>query len=277
MVNVVFGVPAEVCPYILRSKVIRKLTFTGSVPVGKELSKICAENMIRTTMELGGHAPVLIFDDADLDQAIELSVAAKIRNGGQVCVSPTRFYVQDSVYECFVQEFTARIAQTRLGNPLDESTQMGPMIHERRRQSVHALIQDAVQHGATLRTGGQFIDGPGFFYSPTVLSEVPETARIMNEEPFGPVALVNPFSTIDEVIAKANQLPYGLAAFAFTDSSKRVKLLGQQIEAGMIGLNTFAISVPESPFGGVKESGHGSEQAIEGLESCLVTKFISEA
>jgi len=277
VVNVVFGVPAEVCPYILRSKVIRKLTFTGSVPVGKELSKICAENMIRTTMELGGHAPVLIFDDADLDQAIELSVAAKIRNGGQVCVSPTRFYVQDSVYERFVEEFTARIAQTRLGNPLDESTQMGPMIHERRRQSVHALIQDAVQHGATLRTGGQFIDGPGFFYSPTVLSEVPETARIMNEEPFGPVALVNPFSTIDEVIAKANQLPYGLAAFAFTDSSKRVKLLGQQIEAGMIGLNTFAISVPESPFGGVKESGHGSEQAIEGLESCLVTKFISEA
>jgi succinate-semialdehyde dehydrogenase/glutarate-semialdehyde dehydrogenase len=275
--NVVFGVPSEVCPYILRSKVIRKLTFTGSVPVGTELTKICAENMVRTTMELGGHAPVLIFDDANLEQAIELSVAAKIRGGGQVCVSPTRFYVQEAVYQRFVEGFTARIKEMKVGNPLDENNHMGPMIHERRRQAVHAFVEDALTHGAKLQTGGAVIPGPGFFYPPTVLSDVPDSARIMNDEPFGPVALINPFSTFEEVIAKANRLPYGLAAFAFTDSAKRVKLLGQQIEAGMIGINTFAISVPDSPFGGIKESGHGSEQAIEGLDCCLVTKFISEA
>jgi succinate-semialdehyde dehydrogenase/glutarate-semialdehyde dehydrogenase len=154
---------------------------------------------------------------------------------------------------------------------------MGPMIHERRRQAVHALVEDAIAHGAKLHSGGAAGAGPGFFYQPTVLSKVPDSARAMNEEPFGPVALINSFSSFEEVIAKANRLPYGLAAFAFTDSAKRTKLLGEQLEAGMIGINTFAISVPESPFGGVKESGHGSEQAIEGLECCLVTKFISEA
>ncbi|MDR2213405.1 MAG: NAD-dependent succinate-semialdehyde dehydrogenase [Pseudomonadales bacterium] len=274
--NVVFGVPAEVCPYILRAKVIRKLTFTGSVPVGKELTKICAENMIRTTMELGGHAPVLIFDDANLEQTLNLSVAAKIRNGGQVCVSPTRFYVHEAVYQRFLAGFSERIARIKVGNPLDESVQMGPMIHARRRHAVHELIEDALTHGARLHHGGAPIAGPGFFYQPTVLSDVSENARIMNEEPFGPVAIINSFSSFEEVIAKANRLPYGLAAYAFTDSAKRVQLLGEQLEAGMIGLNTFAISVPESPFGGIKESGHGSEQAIEGLDCCLITKLISE-
>jgi len=164
----------------------------------------------------------------------------------------------------------------KIGNPQDESNNMGPMIHARRRAAVDELIKDAVAHGATLNTGGKAIDGPGFFYQPTVLSNVPDTARIMNEEPFGPVALIVPFKEYDEVIAKANRLPYGLAAYAFTDSAKRVKLLGEQLEAGMIGINSFAISVPESPFGGIKESGHGSEEGIEGLEACLITKFISE-
>jgi len=274
--NVVFGVPDEVCPYILRSKVIRKLSFTGSIPIGKQLTKLCADNMIRTTMELGGHAPVIVFDDANVDLVIEQTYNAKIRNGGQVCVSPTRYYVQASVYERFVEGFTARMVSTKVGNPLDESNQMGPMIHERRRSAIHALVEDAVACGAKLQCGGSPIEGPGFFYAPTVLSDVPETSRIMNEEPFGPVALINPFETLDEVVEKANHLPFGLAAFAFTESAKRTKLLGEQLEAGMIGLNTFAISVPESPFGGVKESGHGSEQAIEGLECYLVTKFISE-
>jgi succinate-semialdehyde dehydrogenase / glutarate-semialdehyde dehydrogenase len=276
VINLVFGVPGEVCPYILRSGVVRKLTFTGSVPIGKELVKICAEKMIRTTMELGGHAPVLIFDDVDLEQVLDLSVTSKYRNGGQVCVSPTRYYVHASIYEKFVAGFTARVNKLKLGNPLDDSNNMGPMIHARRREAVHALIQEAVQCGATLNTGGEAVAGPGFFYKPTVLSNVPETARIMNEEPFGPVACINSFTDFDEVIRQANRLPYGLAAYAFTESGKRLKQLGEQLEAGMIGLNTFAISVPESPFGGIKESGHGSEEGIEGLDACLITKYISE-
>lgn len=274
--NVVFGVPSEVCPYILRSKIIRKLSFTGSIPVGKELAKIAAENMTRTTMELGGHAPVLVFEDASLETALDLSVAAKYRNGGQVCVSPTRFFVQEAVYEKFVAGFVERVNKMKVGNPLDESNNMGPMIHARRRDAVDALIRDAVAKGATLNAGGEAGSGPGFFYKPTVLSNVPDSARIMNEEPFGPVALINPFRDFDDVMSKANSLPYGLAAFAFTDSAKRVKLIGEQLEAGMIGINSFAISVPESPFGGIKESGHGSEEGIEGLEACLITKFISE-
>ncbi len=276
VVNVVFGVPAEVCPYILRSKVIRKLTFTGSIPIGKELMKICAENMLRTTMELGGHAPVLVFEDANLETTLDMSVTAKYRNGGQVCVSPTRYFVHESLYEKFVSGFTARVNKMKIGNPLDETNQMGPMIHLRRRDAVNRLVQDAVANGATLNTGGEAVNGPGFFYKPTVLSNVPDSARIMHEEPFGPVALINSFRDFDEVITKANCLPYGLAAFAFTDSAKRVKLLGEQLEAGMIGINSYAISVADSPFGGIKQSGHGSEEGIEGLEACLITKFISE-
>jgi succinate-semialdehyde dehydrogenase/glutarate-semialdehyde dehydrogenase len=272
----VFGVPAEVCPYILRSPVIRKLSFTGSIPVGKELVKIAAENMIRTTMELGGHAPVLVFEDANLESTLDMAVTAKYRNGGQVCVSPTRYFVHESLYEKFVAGFTTRVNNMKIGNPLDESNNMGPMIHARRREAVDALIKDAVAKGATLNTGGEAIEGAGFFYKPTVLSNLPESARIMKEEPFGPVALINSFKDFDEVITKANSLPYGLAAYAFTDSAKRVKLIGEQLEAGMIGINSFAISVPESPFGGIKESGHGSEEGIEGLEACLITKFISE-
>lgn len=276
VVNVVFGVPGEVCPYVLRSKSIRKLSFTGSIPIGKELMKLCSENMIRTTMELGGHAPVLVFDDVDLEKTLDLAVTSKYRNGGQVCVSPTRFFVHESLYARFVEGFAARVGKMKIGNPLDESNHMGPMIHARRRAAVHELVQDAVTHGATLHIGGAAIDGPGFFYQPTVLSNVPDSARIMNEEPFGPVALINPFKTFEEVIEKANRLPYGLAAYAFTDSAKRVKLLSEQIEAGMIGINSFQISVPESPFGGIKESGHGHEEGIEGLDACLITKFISE-
>jgi succinate-semialdehyde dehydrogenase/glutarate-semialdehyde dehydrogenase len=276
VLSVVFGVPHVVSTYLLASPVIRKMSFTGSVPVGKSLMKLAADNMIRTTMELGGHAPVLVFEDADVEAVLKMSVAAKYRNGGQVCVSPTRFLVHESVFEEFVAGFTAKTKDITVGNPLDENSQMGPLIHARRLEAISSLIDDAVKAGATLQTGGAAIDGPGFFYQPTVLSSVPHSARIMQEEPFGPVAIINSFSDFDEAIREANRLPFGLAAFAFTDSAKRVKLLGEQLEAGMIGINSFAISVPESPFGGIKESGHGSEEGIEGLEACLVTKFISE-
>lgn len=274
--SVVFGVPAEVSAYLLASPIIRKMSFTGSIPVGKQLMKLAADNMIRTTMELGGHAPVLVFEDVDLDHVLDAAVAAKYRGGGQVCVSPTRFYIHESRYRDFVDGFTARVKKMQVGNPQDDSTDMGPLIHARRREAVSELIQDAVDKGATLNTGGQAVDGPGYFYQPTVLSDLPADARIMSEEPFGPVALLNSFSDFDDVVEKANALPFGLAAYAFTDSNKQVKLLGERLEAGMIGLNSFAISVPESPFGGVKQSGHGSEEGIEGLEACLVTKFISE-
>ncbi len=228
-------------------------------------------------MELGGHAPVLVFEDADVEAVLKQSVAAKFRNGGQVCVSPTRFLVHESIFDKFVEGFTALTMEIKVGNPLDENNGMGPLIHDRRREAISAIIDDAVQQGATLNTGGAAIEGAGSFYQPTVLSNVPHSARIMHEEPFGPVAIINSFNDFDEVIKEANRLPYGLAAFAFTDSAKRVNLLGEQLEAGMIGINSFAISVPESPFGGIKESGHGSEEGIEGLEACLVTKFISEA
>jgi len=277
VLNVVFGVPHIVSTYILSSPIIRKMSFTGSVPVGKSLMKLAADNMIRTTMELGGHAPVLVFEDADLDAVVNMSVAAKYRNGGQVCVSPTRFLVHESIFDEFVARFTAKTKEITVGNPLDENTKMGPLIHARRLEAISSIIDDAVEAGATLNIGGAAIDGPGNFYQPTVLSNVPHSARIMNEEPFGPVAIINKFSDFDGVVSEANRLPFGLAAFAFTDSSKRVKLLGEQLEAGMIGINSFAISVPESPFGGIKESGHGSEEGIEGLEACLVTKFISES
>ena len=274
--SVVFGVPSEVSTYLLNSSVIRKMTFTGSIPVGKELMKQAADRMIRTTMELGGHAPVLVFEDADLESTLDQAVAAKFRGAGQVCVSPTRFYVHESLYSDFVAGFTQRVNKIKVGNGINEDTQMGPLIHARRKDAISALIEDAVAKGATLNTGGKSIEGPGHFYLPTVLSDLPDSARIMSEEPFGPVAVINSFKSYDEVIEKANKLPFGLAAYAFTDSSKRVKLLGEQLEAGMIGINSFAISVPESPFGGIKESGHGSEEGIEGLEACLITKFISE-
>jgi len=266
-----------VSTYLLASPVIRKISFTGSIPVGKELMKLAADGMKRTTMELGGHAPVIVSDDVDVDKVLDLSAAAKFRNAGQVCVSPTRFLVHESIYEDFVKGFATRASEIIVGNGLDESTQMGPLIHERRLADIESIVEDAQQAGATINTGGKRIEGSGFFYEPTVISNVPLSARIMREEPFGPVAIVNSFDDVDAAIIEANRLPYGLAAFAFTDSSALIRRMGESLEAGMVGINTFAISIPESPFGGIKESGHGSEEGIEGLEACLVTRFVSEA
>jgi succinate-semialdehyde dehydrogenase/glutarate-semialdehyde dehydrogenase len=239
--------------------------------------KLAADGMKRTTMELGGHAPVLVFDDVDVDQVLDLSVGAKYRNAGQVCVSPTRFYVQEKIYGKFVAGFASRAKVLDVNDGLAEGAQMGPLAHDRRAPALEALLTDARKNGAKFHTGGGKISRKGYFFEPTVISEVPNTARIMNEEPFGPIAIINPFTNYDEVIKQANRLPYGLAAYAFSKSAKTVNLLGEQIEAGMIGINSFQISVPESPFGGIKESGHGSEEGIEGLEACLVTKFVSES
>ena len=281
VVSVVFGVPAFVSTHLISSPIIRAISFTGSVPVGKQLMKLAADGMKRTTMELGGHGPVLVFDDVDVEHVLDLSVGAKYRNAGQVCVSPTRYYVHQSIYKKFVEGFAERARKLRVGDGLADTSQMGPMANPRRPQAIEMFVADARTHGAKVGAGGAplKVEGRpnGFYYAPTVLSDVPNDARIMNEEPFGPVAIINPFSDFDSVMKEANRLPYGLAAYAFTRSAKTVNLLGEQLEAGMIGINSYQISVPESPFGGIKESGHGSEEGIEGLEACLVTKFITES
>jgi succinate-semialdehyde dehydrogenase/glutarate-semialdehyde dehydrogenase len=275
--QVVFGVPAEVSEHLISSPIIRAVHFTGSIPVGKQLTALAAQGMKRTTMELGGHAPVLVFDDVDVEAVLDLAVTSKFRNAGQVCVSPTRFYVQEGIYERFAAGFAARARQVKVGNGLDEGVRMGPLAHARRLPAVASLIDAAVKDGARVLAGAERIAGKGFFYAPTVLADVPESARIMNEEPFGPVAVLSPFRDFDAVIASANRLPYGLAAYAFTQNARRVNLLGEQIESGMLAINSFMVAAPEAPFGGVKESGHGSEEGIEGLEACLVTKFITES
>jgi succinate-semialdehyde dehydrogenase / glutarate-semialdehyde dehydrogenase len=276
----VFGVPDQVSRHLLASPIIRKVSFTGSVAVGKHLMKLAADGAKRTTMELGGHGPVLIFDDADLAKALDLLVAHKFRNAGQVCVSPTRFYVQEGVYERFAKEFAARAAKWSVGNGLDASSQMGPMANPRRPEAVEAFVANAVKTGARITTGGERgggSHGGGFFFKPTVLTDVPLDARVMNEEPFGPIALMRPFKTFDEAVEQANRLPYGLAAYCFTENGRRALLLGDAIESGMIGINTTMIGGADSPFGGVKDSGHGSEDGPEGLEACPVLKAIHQA
>lgn len=274
--QIVFGVPDEVSRRLLASPIIRKLSFTGSTAVGKHLMKLAADGMKRTTLELGGHAPVLVFDDVDVDQVAATMAASKFRNAGQVCVSPTRFYVQEGVYERFVDRFVERAKALVVGDGLDPATGMGPMANPRRPDAMERLIGDAVRKGAELRTGGERIGNQGWFYAPTVLADVPLGADIMNEEPFGPVALMNPFRTEEEAITAANRLPYGLAAYAFTRDAKRVNMLGREIESGMVGVNTTMIGGADSPFGGVKWSGHGHEDGPEGLDACLVTKAIHE-
>jgi succinate-semialdehyde dehydrogenase / glutarate-semialdehyde dehydrogenase len=275
--QLVFGVPAEVSRHLLASPIVRKLSFTGSTAVGKQLLALAAATVKRTTMELGGHAPVIVFDDADLERTVEMLATAKFRNAGQVCISPTRFYVQQGIYDRFVDAFTRRTRKIEVGDGLIERHHMGPMANPRRPQAMEALIGDAVSQGATLRTGGERQGKEGFFYQPTVLSDVPAASRIMSEEPFGPVAVVAPFGTFDDAVEQANRLPYGLAAYAFTESAKRAMLIGDAIEAGMVGINSVALAAADAPFGGVKESGHGSEDGPEGLDDCLVTKAIHQA
>jgi succinate-semialdehyde dehydrogenase/glutarate-semialdehyde dehydrogenase len=277
VLSMVFGVPSQISTHLLASPVIRKISFTGSTRVGKQLMKLAADGMKRTTMELGGHAPVIVFDDVDVDHVLDLSAASKFRNSGQVCVSPTRYYVHEKIYQRFVSGFAARASSWTVGDGLVETNKMGPLAHSLRLNWMEEMLTDAKKHGAHFDAGGSRIPGPGYFWEPTVISEVPNEARIMNEEPFGPIAIINPFSDFDDVIQQANRLPYGLAAYAFTRDNRTVNLLSDRLEAGLIGINSYLISVRDSPFGGIKESGHGSEEGMEGLEACLVTKFVSES
>ncbi len=273
----VFGVPDQVSRHLLASPIIRKLSFTGSTVVGKHLAKLAAEDMKRTTMELGGHGPVLVFDDVDVDTVLNTMAPGKYRNAGQVCVSPTRFIVKEDVFDRFRDGFIERAKTIKVGNGLDPESQMGPMANPRRPDAMERLIGDVVSRGGKLGTGGERIGNQGFFYAPTVLSEVPLDADIMNEEPFGPVAILNPFGSDDDMIAEANRLPYGLAAYAWTNDPKRRMRLARDIETGMLGINTNMIGGADAPFGGVKWSGHGHEDGPEGLHACLVTKAVHEA
>lgn len=272
----VFGDPAQVSSHLIASPVIRKISFTGSTQVGKALMKLAAEDLKRTTMELGGHGPVLVFDDVDVDQVLDQVVPHKYRNAGQVCVSPTRFVVQEGVYDRFVSGFVERARAIKVGDGLQDGVRMGPLANARRPDAMERLIADAVQAGGTLECGGTRVGNRGFFFAPTVLTQVPLSAEIMNEEPFGPVALINRYSTEDEMVAEANRLPYGLAAYCWTRDAKRQKTLPPRIETGMLAMNTTTVGGPDSPFGGVKWSGHGHEDGPEGLAACLVTKAIHE-
>jgi succinate-semialdehyde dehydrogenase / glutarate-semialdehyde dehydrogenase len=274
--QLVYGVPDTVSRTLIASPIIRKLSFTGSVPVGKHLMTLCAQTVKRMTMELGGHAPVLVFDDCDLEKTLDMVVAQKFRNAGQVCVSPTRFFVQQTLYDRFCSGFAERTKKVEMGNGLDTATTMGPLANPRRPEAVGALIEDARAKGARVLAGGAPGKG-GFFYQPTLLADVPLEADIMSNEPFGPVAVARPFETFDEAVAQANSLPFGLAAFAFTENGRRANLLGDALECGMVGINTFAISVPDAPFGGVKDSGFGSEGGPEGLDGYMVTKAVHQA
>lgn len=276
-VGLLLGDPALISRQLLESPIIRLVTFTGSVAVGKQLTALAAQTMKRTIMELGGHAPVIVCDDADIEAMARLAAAAKFRNSGQICVSPTRFFIQQLVYEAFIAAFAKATAELRVGNGFDPATRMGPLVNNRRLAALQGLIDDAVSHGAGVVCGGTRVGDRGYFLAPTVLRDVPPTCRAMSEEPFGPLALMMPFDNDDEVIERANTLPLGLAGYVCTRNTVRAARFRDALEVGNLGFNHFVASWPETPFGGVKDSGLASEGGIEGLQAFQQIKLISEA
>ncbi|OXI33361.1 NAD-dependent succinate-semialdehyde dehydrogenase [Burkholderia aenigmatica] len=276
VINLVYGDPAAISSYLISHPVIRKVSFTGSTVVGKQLAALAGQHMKKVTMELGGHGPVLVFDDADVETAAAQLAAFKLRNAGQVCTSPTRFIVQRGVFARFADAFIDAIGQARIGDGQEESTTMGPLANARRLDALERLVDDAVSNGATLRAGGARLGAPGYFFAPTVLTGASPAARIMNEEPFGPIAVLNAYDTIDAMIAEANRLPYGLCAFAYTRSARTSHRVVDEVESGMITLNQIAIAFPEVPFGGIKDSGYGTEGGAEALDAYLNLKYVSQ-
>ena len=277
VVGLVYGVPAEISEYLIPHPVIRKVSFTGSTVIGKQLAALAGLHMKRVTMELGGHAPAIVFDDADIDVAAKLLAGAKFRNAGQVCISPTRFLVQDSVYDRFVEGFVAQAKALKVADGLEAGTTMGPLANPRRITAMESLIADATKHGGKVQTGGHRIGNKGNFFEPTVLTDVPLDARVQNEEPFGPMAIISRFKGFDDVVEEANRLPFGLASYAYTRSAKTANMIASEVEAGMMSINHHGLGLPEIPFGGVKDSGYGSEGGLEALEAYLVTKTVSQA
>ncbi|ABC90931.1 putative aldehyde dehydrogenase protein [Rhizobium etli CFN 42] len=277
VLNLVFGMPADISNHLIPHPVIRKISFTGSTVVGKQLASLAGAHMKRVTMELGGHAPAIVFDDADIDLAVRLLAAAKFRNAGQVCVAPTRFLIQEPVFDKFLDGLVKAAEAIKVGDGLIDGVTMGPLANARRVGAMEALTADAVMHGAKIATGGKRIGNLGNFFQPTVLTEVPQHARVLSEEPFGPLAIVSAFSDYNSAIAEANRLPYGLAAYAYTTSAKTSVALARDIESGMLSVNHHGLALPELPFGGIKDSGYGSEGGSEAMESYLNTKLVTEA
>ena len=276
VLQVVFGVPDQVSSHLIASPIIRKVTFTGSVPIGRLLSARAAEGVKPITLELGGHGPVLVFADADIEKAAVEGVANRFRGTGQVCISSTRFLIQREAYAEFVERFVAATKALKIGDGMDPQTQVGPLANPRQLAKMEQLIADAVEKGARVLAGGEALPGAGFFFQPTVLADVPMSARIMHEEPFGPIAILMPFDELSDGLQEANRLPYGLSAYAFTSNARTAIDVADGLEAGMIGINQYRIVATELPFGGMKESGHGSEGGIEGIEHYLTNKFISQ-
>ena len=277
VINLVYGNPADISSYLIPHPVIRKVSFTGSVAVGKQLAALAGTHMKRSTMELGGHAPVIVFDDSDVEAAAKSMTFMKFRNAGQVCISPTRFLVQEGVFAKFVESFVAGAKAVKVGDGMEKDTKMGPLANPRRQRAMEAHVGDARKHGGKVLTGGYPIGEKGNFFEPTVITELPKEAMAMNQEPFGPLAIINPFRSFDDAVAEANRLPYGLAAYAWTRSAKTANAIAASVETGMMTINHLGLALPEVPFGGVKDSGYGSEGGSEAIEAYLNPKFVSQA
>ena len=276
VLNIVFGIPDKISRYLLESPIPKAVTFTGSVEVGKHLQSLSSNTLKKCTLELGGHAPVIICDDVDVDKVLAKIAPWKFRNSGQVCISPSRFFVQDEIYKKFVDGFVNIARQIKLGNGLENSTDMGPLIFEKQLRKMEILVEDAKSKGSSINLGGKKIGNKGYFYEPTVLTNLSSKSRVLNEEPFGPLVPILPFKNIEEATEKSNSLSVGLASYVFTENQKNAHFLGSNLNVGIVCVNHTIVSVPEAPFGGVDESGYGKENGIEGLESFLKTKYISE-
>lgn len=277
VLNLVFGTPAEISDHLIKHEQIRLVAFTGSTAVGKHLTTLAAQHMTPVLMELGGHAPVIVCEDTDVQTAAIVGAVRKMRNAGQVCTSPTRFFVHESIFEEYTEVFVRRAAETVVGNGVEPGVEMGPLANDRRIEALKNLVDDARSKGAEVRTGGNRLGDKGYFFEPTVLANVPDNARVMQEEPFGPLAIINPVVSLDEAIEKANSVPYGLAAYGFTNRADYVDRMVEHIEAGNVSINTLEASLPETPFGGVKSSGYGREGGTEGLHNYMITKNISHS
>jgi succinate-semialdehyde dehydrogenase/glutarate-semialdehyde dehydrogenase len=276
VLNVVWGVPGEVSEHLIRSPIVRKVSFTGSVAVGKELAALAGAHMKRVTMELGGHSPAIVCDDADVERAADMLSTLKFSNAGQVCVSPNRIYVQRTVFDRFVARFIERTKGIKVGPGLEPATTMGPLAHARRLPAMAEFVEDASARGATIELGGSRIGARGYFFAPTVITHAPDDSRVMTQEPFGPIAPCVPFTDLDEAIRRANGLPYGLSSYAFTASSRNALALQNGIAAGIVNINHFGQALPETPFGGVRDSGIGSEGGTETFDGYLSTKFVTQ-
>ena len=277
VLNLVFGEPAQISTHLISNEATRLVAFTGSTVVGRHLTTLASQHMTPVLMELGGHAPVIVCEDTDAKSAAISGAVRKMRNAGQVCTSPTRFFVHESIFDEYTKTFVQRSAQTIVGDGFDDGIEMGPLANDRRVTALTELVEDACAKGANLMTGGNKLDRKGYFFEPTVLANVPDDANVMQEEPFGPLAVINPVASLDEAIERANSVPYGLAAYGFTNRSDYVDRMIDGVEAGNLSINTLEASLPETPFGGVKSSGYGREGGTEGLHHYMITKNVSQS